>query len=111
DDEAPREMLALAADLAADAAPAHARGRERRRRRHLRAPVEPVRIERFAARRDGARGIPRRDDVVDALVRDRNLEQIDRALIESRERLDPDARPPVVPDAVVLVMIEVTVAL
>ncbi len=64
--------------------------RERWRRRHLRAPVQAIRVRAAPAGRQLApAGIPERDDVVEGLVRDRNLDQIDRAFAQAATAARP----------------------
>src|SRR3984893_17475457 len=106
---------ALDAARAADAGRRRHRLGQRRPVRHPRAPIQTVAEQQFLARLELLGWIPEGDDVVEGFVHRGYFDQLNRTLappaVRSRSRLDPQARPPVVVNAVVLIVIEITIAL
>ena len=88
---------------------------ERRGVRHFRAPVQPIAEQQLLARFGLFQRIPEQHDVVERLVNGRDFHELHGALapaaVQARFRFDPQARPPIVVDAVILVMIEIPVPL
>src|SRR5437867_11281577 len=92
DREAPRHVLALAPDDAADAGARGHHARGRRLSRRPRAPVKAIAEEMLlaGARLRGRR--PERDDVVVGLVVGGQLHELQRAFTPVGLRFDPRAR-------------------
>src|SRR6266481_2410095 len=89
---------------------------QRRPVRHPGAPIQAVAEQHFLAGLGLLAGVPESDDVVEGFVDGGYLDQLNRTLappgaVGSRFRFDPQAGPPVVVDAVVLIVIEISIAL
>src|SRR6185437_13917441 len=100
--------------LAGTAAAALAGGddpRDAERSRLFSRPVQAIAEVRRLARPGRHRRRPEGDDVVVRFAAGRDFDQLDRAFAPIPDRFDPDAGPPVIEDAVVLVVLEPAVAL
>jgi tetratricopeptide (TPR) repeat protein len=110
DYEAPRELVPLLTDDAADAG-ACCQHAGYIRATLLARPVQAVRVQQLLAALRLVRRIPERHDVIQGLVPRRNLHEHYRALAPVALRLHPHIGPLFVPHLVVFVLLEVTLAL